>query len=91
MFAIERVGKALKVTRFQFDNIHFDIRYQQDMVISLYCAFIIPPLVPIDLPDTLAGPESFIGSRPCCIKMKRVEAFVAENILAECQCALTAR
>lgn len=33
-FLNRRAGKALKVTRFRFDKIHFDIRYQQDMVAS---------------------------------------------------------
>lgn len=63
MLSIERAGKALMVTRFQFGKMSFDIRYQQDMVIRLYCAFIIPPLVPIDLPDAPAGPESFVKKR----------------------------
>lgn len=48
------------VTPFQFDKISFDIRYQQDMVIWLYCTIFMPPSVPIDLPDALAGPDSLM-------------------------------
>jgi len=35
MLSIDSAGKALMVTRLQFDNLYFDIRYQQDMVIRL--------------------------------------------------------
>lgn len=84
------------VTRFQFHKIHFDIRYQQDMVISLYYAFIILRCVPIDLSDTLAGPESFVGESdhdPCYIETRQrvriLEACAADDILAERQCGLT--